>query len=103
MTITGEVTKASSDDHKVQELYVPPVSAWFGDLGDGVHNGTADDPRMAVIEVKPKYIAYWKATTGKLGFFKEVSIGAYTGKVAQTGLHREFNENVVNDMRAKAK
>jgi len=46
-SITGTVTTSSNDDPRIKELYGPTVSAWFGDLKDGVHNGTADDPRYA--------------------------------------------------------
>jgi len=34
------------------------VKAWFGDLGDGIHDGSGNDPRMALIEVKSNYITY---------------------------------------------
>jgi hypothetical protein len=27
--------------------------AWFGDLGDGVHKGDENDPRISLIEVTP--------------------------------------------------
>ena len=100
-SITGTITKASSDDKMVKELYNPIISAWFGDLGDGVHTGTAEDPRMAVIELKPKYISYWKSTVGKLGFMKvrayyvarewwsefanTVTIGSRTGRLSRQG------------------
>ena len=89
-SITGEVTTASNDDPRIKELYSSGVSAWFGDLGDGKHNGTADDPRMALIEVKPNYISYWKSTVSSLGFIKEVGVAALTGKVADTGVQREL-------------
>lgn len=89
-SITGEVTTASNDDPRIKELYSSAISAWFGDLGDGKHNGTADDPRMALIEVKPNYISYWKSTVSSLGFLKEVGVAAMTGKVADTGVQREL-------------
>ncbi|KAI9724558.1 MAG: hypothetical protein M1812_000626 [Candelaria pacifica] len=92
VSITGEATLTSNDHPKVKELYGPSMKAWFGDLGDGVHDGSADDPRMAVIEVTSKFIVYWKSTVSTLGFVKEVGLGALKGQVAQTGITRELHE-----------
>ena len=103
ISVTGTVTKTGNVDPRIKELYTPPVSAWFGDLKDGVHNGTADDPRMALIELKPTYIAYWKSTVGKLGFMKEVGVAAYKGEVAQNGVQRRFDESVIEAMRTSPK
>lgn len=54
ISITGQVVKTTNDDPRIGELYNKSVSAWFGDLGDGVHTGKADDPRMTLIEVQAK-------------------------------------------------
>ena len=102
VSITGEATTISNEDPRIKDLYSPGVSAWFGDLGDGVHNGTAEDPRMSLIEVKAKYISYWKATVGTLGFLKEVGVAAVTGKVADTGLLRELVEEDIELARRQA-
>lgn len=60
LSISGTATKTSNDDPRIKDLYTPTISAWFGDLKDGVHDGTWKDPRMSIIEVKPKYIVHWK-------------------------------------------
>ncbi|KAI4126812.1 MAG: hypothetical protein LQ347_004826 [Umbilicaria vellea] len=93
VSVTGTATTVSNNDPKIKELYTPMVSAWFGDLGDGVHNGTADDPRMAMIEVKSKYVAYWKKTVTSIGYMAEVAQAAMTGKVANTGVQRQLTED----------
>ena len=98
-SLTGSVTTSSNDDPRIKELYNPATSAWFGDLGDGVHNGTADDPRMTLIEVKAKYVSYWKSSVGALGFLKEVGTAAATGKVADTGVQRELREDLLEQAR----
>ncbi|KEF59975.1 uncharacterized protein A1O9_04823 [Exophiala aquamarina CBS 119918] len=90
ISISGTATTASSEDPRIKELYSPTISAWFGDLKDGVHDGTWKDPRMSLIEIQSNYIVYWKKETSTLGFVKEVSVAALTGSVAQTGVHREF-------------
>lgn len=99
ISISGEATTASNDDPRIKELYSSTVSAWFGDLKDGVHDGTWKDPRMSLIEVKSRYIVYWKKEVSTLGFMKEVGQAALTGSVAQTGAHREFTESEIQKER----
>lgn len=92
VSITGEATTISNDDPRIKDLYSPGLKAWFGDLGDGVHTGKPEDPRMALIEVKAKYISYWKTTVSSLGFAKEIGVATLTGKVADTGVLRQLVE-----------
>ena len=101
ISITGTATTVDNADPRIKELWSKPISAWFGDVGDGKHDGSADDPRMALIEVRSEYVSYWKKTTGTLGFFKEVGQAALTGGVAQTGLNRRFEKGVLEQERAK--
>ncbi|MCJ1467354.1 hypothetical protein MMC07_005978 [Pseudocyphellaria aurata] len=102
VSITGTITVASNDDPRIKELYNPALSAWFGDLGDGVHTGKAEDPRMALIEVKSKYISYWNSKVTSLGFLKEVGLAALTGKVADTGIQRELLEKDIEAARQES-
>lgn len=99
VSISGTVVTTANDDPRIKDLYSKPIAAWFGDLGDGVHDGTADDPRMAIVELKAKYISYWKSTVGSLGFFKEVAQATLTGQVADNGVQRQFDEEDIEAMR----
>ena len=54
---------------------------------------------MALIELKAKYISYWKATVGTLGFVKEVVQASWTGQVADTGVQRQLVEEDIEAMR----
>lgn len=99
VSVSGTVTTAANDDPRIKQLYSKPIAAWFGDLGDGVHNGTADDPRMALIEVKAKYISYWKSTVTSLGFAKEVAQASLMGSVANTGDQRQLVQEDIEAMR----
>lgn len=102
-SVTGIAVTTSNSDPRIKDLYGPMVGAWFGDLKDGVHNGTADDPRMALIEFKSRYVAYWKSTTKtSLGFLAEVGTAAFKGEVAQTGLSRELSEADLENARKEA-
>lgn len=98
-SISGTVVTTANDDPRIKDLYSKGTAAWFGDLGDGVHTGTAEDPRMAIIELKAKYISYWKATVGTLGFVKEVAQASLTGQVANTGSQRQFMQEDIEAMR----
>ncbi|KAF2466594.1 blue light-inducible protein Bli-3 [Lindgomyces ingoldianus] len=91
-SITGVATTVSNSDPRIKELWSNGVKAWFGDLGDGKHDGGPEDPRMTLIEVKAKYVSYWLHQVGALGFAKEVGVAAMTGKVAVTGVLRELRE-----------
>lgn len=102
VSVSATATTASNEDPRIKEVYSKGVSAWFGDLGDGVHNGTPEDPRMSLIEVKAKYISYWKHTVSSLGFMKEVGVATLTGKVADTGVMRELNEQDIEKARSMA-
>lgn len=99
VSITGVCTTSSNDDPRIKELYSKGTAAWFGDLGDGTHNGTAEDPRMALIEVKAKYVSYWKSTVSSLGFVKEVAQASFTGQVANTGVQRQLVQEDIEAMR----
>ena len=47
----------NQDPEQIKKLWNPMVSAWFGDLGDGVHKGDASDPRVCVIKVIPSSVS----------------------------------------------
>ena len=97
VSVTGKVTVTNNEDPRIKELYSKGASAWFGDLGDGVHTGTAEDPRMALIEFKSHYVAYWKSTVTSVGFVKEVALASMQGKVANTGVQRQLlEEDLIN-------
>ncbi|KAJ9658935.1 hypothetical protein H2201_007585 [Coniosporium apollinis] len=103
VSISGTATAADNSDPRIKELYNPGVSAWFGDLGDGKHDGTPNDPRMALIEIKAKYISYWKAQVGFLGYAKEVAQAAITGKVADVGVQRHMMEDEIEQERSRSR
>ena len=73
VSVSGNVTVANNEDPRIKDIYNKGTAAWFGNLGDGVHTGGPEDPRMALIEVKANYISYWKSTVTSAGFLKEVA------------------------------
>ena len=101
-SVTGQATVVSNNDPRIKEIWSKGTKAWFGDLGDGKHDGGPDDPRMTLIEVKSNYITYWKSTVGMLGFMKEVTVAPLTGQVANTGLLREMGKDDIEKARSLA-
>lgn len=99
ISITGKASVYGNDDPRVEELYGPSLAAWSGDLGDGKHNATKDDPRIAMIEVKTTFVSYWKSKVGTLGGIKEVAGAAMTGKVANTGVLRQLTAKCIEQAR----
>ncbi|KAF9701958.1 hypothetical protein EKO04_000584 [Ascochyta lentis] len=93
ISVSGTATTTSNSDPRIKEVWSRGAAAWFGDLGDGKHDGSADDPRMTLIEVKSKYVTYYKTEVGLLGYAKEVAGAAITGGVANTGVLRELSES----------
>lgn len=92
ISITGKAVTTDNSDPRIKEVWSRGASAWFGDLGDGVHTGGAEDPRMTLIEIKATYVSYYKAEVGMLGYAKEVIGANITGGVANTGSLRELDE-----------
>lgn len=92
VSVTGTATTTSNSDQRIKDVWTKSTQAWFGDLGDGKHDGSPNDPRMTLIEVKAKYVTYWLHQVGALGFAKEVVGAAITGGVANTGVTRELKE-----------
>ena len=99
ISITGTATTTSNSDPRIEEVWSKGTSAWFGDLGDGKHDGGPKDPRVALIEVKATYVSYWKTKVGMLGFMKEVGQASLTGQVADNGILRQFEGKQLDEVR----
>lgn len=80
--------------------YTPSLKAWVGDLGDGIHNGGPEDPRLAVIKVHAKTATYaiQKGTAISRGI--EIAKGTITGNTASTNRLRELTEQELNTFRS---
>lgn len=83
VSVSG-VAKISTDRSKVRELYRPDWKAWFGDEG-GVHDGTAEDPRMVLIGVTVESALFMEVTKPKPVILFELIRGVLTGKAPRLG------------------
>jgi len=73
------------------------LKAWLGDLGDGVHDGSAKDPRIGVIKVKAKTIQYAINHKSFLMRGAEVAKGIVTGEAASVNSLREITETEIQE------
>ncbi|KAL2121016.1 hypothetical protein VTJ04DRAFT_5043 [Mycothermus thermophilus] len=103
---TGEWASVSGkasvvkDRELVKKHYSEHLKAWLGDLGDGVHNGGPDDPRLGIIRVKMVTAHYSFSKKGVIGHMAEVAQGVITGKVATPNKLREISEAEVQQWRS---
>jgi len=80
------------------DLKLSSISSYFGDLGDGVHKGDENDPRVAVIEVVPDEVRYWLATSGSLSRGVQEIASAAQGKVTIPGELRTITKEEVSTL-----
>lgn len=84
-----------TDRSVVRAHYTPTLKAWLGDLGDGRHDGSAEDPRLGMIRVRMQTATCSLSGKGVFGTMKDVVAGAVTGRVAEVVKLREISEKEV--------
>lgn len=97
------VSKIISDTEFVKKHYSSSLKAWVGDLGDGVHTGGPEDPRIGIIEVKVRTITYALAKGTAVSRMVEVGKGLVTGNVAGVNKLREIGEGEIETWRSSHK
>lgn len=98
-SISG-VASVETDRSLVKKHYSPQLKAWLGDLGDGTHDGSENDPRIGIIRVKMITAHYSISSKNLLERVAEVAQGTMTGKLAQVNKLREISEDDVKSWRA---
>ena len=71
------------------------ITSFFGDLKDGKHDGSKDDPRVCLIEVVPSEIRYWVSTSSTITRAAGTAYGALTGKARAPGEFRVIADTEV--------
>jgi len=77
------------ETEEVKKHYTSALKAWVGDLGDGVHDGSVKDPRLAVIKVRTITATYAIAHASSVSRTMEVAKGMVTGNTASINTLRE--------------
>jgi len=92
--------KIITDTGLVKQHYSSSLKAWMGDLGDGVHNGGPEDPRLAIIRVDMHTAKYALTSKGAVARAVQVAQGSITGKPASVNKLREITDAEVQQWRA---
>jgi len=100
-SISGEAA-VLTDRATIKKHYTPALKAWVGDMGDGVHTGGPEDPRLAVIRVKGKSSCYALARKNIVSRAAEIAKGAVTGEAAQVHKLRYINGEEIEKWRGVA-
>ena len=90
VSVAGLAT-VSTDRDLIRELYKPDWKAWLGDDG-GNRDGSADDPRIALILVDAESVTYMKVTKPKPVVLFEVARAMVTGSPPKVGSIRNVTE-----------
>ena len=69
----------------------------MGDLGDGIHDGGPEDPRIGVIKVVTRTATYAITTGNVVGRGLEIAKGAVTGESPKVNKLREISEEEINE------
>jgi general stress protein 26 len=93
-------TSIETDRELVKKYYSPTLKAWMGDLGDGKHDGSENDPRIGIIRVKMVTATYAITDRTILGRLAEVAKGMVTGEQANVNNIREITEDEVKSRRS---
>ncbi|KAJ7593906.1 hypothetical protein C8J56DRAFT_423839 [Mycena floridula] len=87
--------KVTQDKLLIKRHWSSFMSAYFGNLKDGIHGGDENDPRISVIEVIPDEIRYWVATKGTITKTVDMATSALTGGTAQLGEMRTITKSEI--------
>ncbi|PNP38665.1 protein bli-3 [Trichoderma gamsii] len=101
-SIAGQASVITDRD-LVKKTYSSGLKAWLGDLGDGVHDGSENDPRIGIIRVKTTTVTYSLVSGNFISRAAEVAQGVITGKPAQVSKLREISAEDVGNWRASNK
>lgn len=89
-----------TDRATVSKYYSPALKAWLGDLGDGKHDGSENDPRIGIIRVKTDSVSYCLTDMTLIGRMTEIAKGAVTGQPASINKLRFITEPEILQWRA---
>jgi general stress protein 26 len=94
------VASIITDRDLVKKHYNPVLKTWVGDLGDGVHDGSENDPRIGIIRVKTVTATYALVAKSFVSRAVDIAQGAITGNTASPNTLVEIHESEVKQWRA---
>lgn len=91
-SVAGRATIVT-DREEVKKYYSPILKAWLGDLGDGVHDGSENDPRIGLIKLQAETVTHSHAEYGAVKTAAKVTAAAVKGKPAEVNSLRYLSED----------
>ncbi|GAO20108.1 hypothetical protein UVI_02008790 [Ustilaginoidea virens] len=91
-----------TDRAVVKKYYSPALKAWMGDLGDGVHDASEEDPRIGVVRLGAETATYALSAKGQIMQAVEVAQSTLTGKPAEVNKLRHISEDEFKTWRKMA-
>ncbi|KAI9509427.1 hypothetical protein F5148DRAFT_1346527 [Russula earlei] len=89
------IARVIDDRSVIKKYWSSCIGPYFGDLGDGIHKGDENDPRVAAIEVIPDEVRYWLATSGEISSGVQEVASRTQGTVAVTGELRTITKQEI--------
>lgn len=92
-----------TDREAVKKYYSPTLKAWIGDLGDGVHDASENDPRIGIVRLDAETATYALSSKGQIMQAVEIAQSALRGKPAEVNKLRHVSEAEFKAWRAHQK
>jgi len=89
------IARVIDDRSVIKKHWSSCIASYFGDLGDGIHKGDENDPRVAAIEVIPDEVRYWLATSGTISRGVQEIAAAARGTVTIPGELRTITKDEI--------
>lgn len=99
-SVSGKAT-VEVDRAQVKKYYSAALKAWIGDLGDGIHDGGPDDPRVGLIKVKAITAQYAISKRTAIGGLAEYAKGIVTGDSPSVHKLRYLSEEELQQWRGQ--
>lgn len=84
----------SQDRDLIRAMYKPDWKAWFPEDGEG-RDGSADDPRLALVLVEALSVIYFKRTKSRPVVLFEIAKAMLTGSTPDVGEERILGEREI--------
>jgi len=89
------IAKVTQDKEVIKKHWSRFITAYLGDLHDGVHKGDEHDPRVSIIEVVPDSIRYWITHSNTVTRTAQVAASAAMGKATSPGELRTITKEEI--------
>ncbi|KAI7871751.1 putative BLI-3 blue-light-inducible Bli-3 protein [Spinellus fusiger] len=99
VSIAGKA-QVVQDQAKVAKLYSSAVKIWYGDLGDGIHTGGPEDPRITLIFVRADTVSYSYKDSSVPALIYNVAKATLTGDVPKLAAIRSLSSQELENARA---